>query len=155
MYDVEILDINWQLVHKLKEGKLIALSWKILHNIYPTNITLLKMKLKDTSKCLHCDENANDHIEHFFFSCKKIQVLWKEVKNDILRFMDINVLFNEQMVLLGAHYIQGIDREQLYQINMVFAIAKLAISKYKFDPRRNIVDIYEDEVNIRNLWGTF
>ena len=155
-FNVDIQGINWRLVHQLKEGKLIALNWKILHNIYPTNTTLLKMKLTHTNLCLHCDGNELDHIGHFFFSCNKIKVIWHEVQADLLGFMDINIKLTEQIVLLGANYIQNIDQKQLQQINLVIAIAKQAISKYKFDPtRRSIVVIYENEATIRNLWGNF
>ena len=35
-YGVLIDQSHWSLIHKLKETRLKALSWKILHNVYPT-----------------------------------------------------------------------------------------------------------------------
>ena len=51
-----------------KETRLRVLQWKILHNIYPTNILLYKMKVRDDRMCSYCND-AVDCIEHFFFDC--------------------------------------------------------------------------------------
>ena len=46
----------------MKEIKLIHLQWKILHNIFPTNIILKKIGLRQSEICDFCDEN--DVVEH-------------------------------------------------------------------------------------------
>ena len=79
----------------------------------------------------------------------------REVRLDILRFLDIKVAFNDSIFLLGAHYIPNLDHCQLMQINKVIAIAKHSISKYKFCPEQSIIDIYESESLIRNLWDKY
>ena len=76
-YGVLIDQSHWSLIHKLKETRLKALSWKILHNIYPTNILLYKMKITETQNCLKFHEP--DFMEHFFFSCKQVKPLWEEI----------------------------------------------------------------------------
>ena len=48
-----------------KETRLRVLQWKILH-IYPTNILLCKMKVRDDHMCSYCNDVV-DYIEHFFF----------------------------------------------------------------------------------------
>ena len=48
-----------------KETRLKVLHWKILHNIYPTNILLNKMNIEETNKCSYCNDIV-DFIEHFF-----------------------------------------------------------------------------------------
>ena len=60
---------HWKLVHQLKETKLKSLGWKILHNIFPTNINLSKMGYANTENCKYC--NLLDTIEHFFYHCKE------------------------------------------------------------------------------------
>ena len=154
-YNIDIASQNWLLVHQLKEAKLAALSWKIMHNIYPTNTTLFKMKLTNSTNCGHCDGNKLDTIEHFFYECSKIQEIWREVKLDILRFMDIRVNLNDCIILLGAHYIQELDHSQLLQTNRVIAIATHSISKYKLCPNRSIIDVYESEALVRQLWDKY
>ena len=49
-----------------KETRLQVLQWKRLHNIYPTNTLLCKMKVKDDQMC-SCCYDVVDYIEHFFF----------------------------------------------------------------------------------------
>ena len=59
-----------------KETRLRVLQWKLLHNIYPTNILLCKMKVRDDQMCSFCYDVV-DYIEHFFFGCLPIQTFWK------------------------------------------------------------------------------
>ena len=153
-FDIDINGKDWNLIHQLKETKLVVLCWKIMHNIYPTSISLFKMGLNGTIKCLHCAEGLNDHIEHFFYNCSKIKMVWREIKYDILIHMDLDVKLSEQAVLLGGHYIPDLPRSKLLQVNKAVAVGKHSISKYKFEPVRNIIDIYHSESGIRNLWGS-
>ena len=68
-FGIEI-DANVWALPKLvtAEVRLIVLQWKILHNIYPTNIMLCKMKVKNNKYCTDCRDQV-DYIEHFFFEC--------------------------------------------------------------------------------------
>ena len=63
----------------MKEPRLKTLNWKIISNIYPTKVFLEKIKKESTNICEMCDEI--DYIEHFFFSCKKIKMIWFEIEN--------------------------------------------------------------------------
>ena len=63
-----------------KETRLLVLHWKLLHNIYPTNIMLKKMNVRNSEMCsFGCGEK--DYIEHFFFSCRVAKKLWCHVEN--------------------------------------------------------------------------
>ena len=57
-----------------KEIKLIQLQWKILHNIFPTNIFLHKIGIKPSDLCDHCQER--EYVEHTFFKCERLQIFW-------------------------------------------------------------------------------
>ena len=77
---------NWNNIWKnvpliTNEPRLIALNWKILSNIYPTNIFLAKIGKARSSKCSKCD--AEEYLEHFFFYCKSVKQLWNEVNSII------------------------------------------------------------------------
>ena len=62
---VEITKEHWVLASKCSvEVRLRLLHWKILHNIYPTNILLNKIGVKNTENCDYCQQK--DYIEHFF-----------------------------------------------------------------------------------------
>ena len=77
---------NWNNIWKnvpliTNEARLIALNWKILSNIYPTNIFLAKIGKARSSKCSKCD--VEDYLEHFFFYCKSVKQFWNEVNSII------------------------------------------------------------------------
>ena len=48
------------------------MQWKILHNIYPTIISLCKMKVRDDQMCSYCNDVV-DYIEHFFLTVRRIR----------------------------------------------------------------------------------
>eukprot|EP00916_Digyalum_oweni_P026945 GHVL01044226.1.p1 GENE.GHVL01044226.1~~GHVL01044226.1.p1 ORF type:complete len:160 (+),score=26.57 GHVL01044226.1:420-899(+) len=62
----EIDEKNWNLAATVtSEVRLRVLHWKILQNIYPTNILLCKMKVKADKNCTYCEDEL-DVLEHFF-----------------------------------------------------------------------------------------
>ena len=76
--EVDINNAQWMnAINATKETKLRTLHWKIIHNIYPTNILLSKMKVKENQNCEWCD--CTDFMEHFFVECKKVKHLWEEI----------------------------------------------------------------------------
>ena len=148
-YNVEIATSHWAMVHSIKESKLKALTWKVLHNIYPTNILLFKMKLSNTQNCKYCGQM--DFLEHFFYSCVKINPLWKNIKNDIYMSTGVRYDIQEADVLLGAQRTDNILRKTVIKINYWLAIGKMVISKYRYGKSRNIFEIYETECQLRKL----
>ena len=74
---IHITECNWNLAKKCtKEIRLLVLHWKILHNIYPTNILLHRMGISENRNCKFCTDET-DYIEQFFWSCGKINLIWK------------------------------------------------------------------------------
>ena len=111
------------------------------------------MKIKESPICAHCNENVIDNIGHFFFSCPKINMVWKEIKVDILSHINLNVSLTEQAVLIGMTECPNASRAHISHINWAIAIGRLAITKYKSQPVRSAIDIYQGEAAMRNLWG--
>jgi hypothetical protein len=112
-----------------QETRLRLLQWKIIHNIYATNIMLNKMKVTDTNKCSHCTDKV-DFIEHFFFDCPLVFTFWKSVEQFILLHLDIAINLDLSMVLFGNfdNFIGMTDR---LKVNHILLIAKMCISIYK------------------------
>ena len=69
-----------------------------MHNIYPSNILLSKMKVKDNDKCSYCTYTV-DVTEQLvclfvfvcFFECPIVKHLWNFIEGIILRECGINV----------------------------------------------------------------
>ena len=85
---------TWLLSYKCtQETRLRVLQWKILHNIYPTNILLSKMKVKENDKCSYCTDTP-DVIEYFcfvFVECPVVWQFWNFIEGNILRECSIKV----------------------------------------------------------------
>ena len=151
-FGISVDKLHWQIIHQLKESRLKALTWKIVHNIYPTNILLNKMKISDTQNCKFC--KVIDVMEHFFFSCEKVKPLWQEIQRDIQAFLNVEIKLTQEMVILGVTDYQGTTAEVRKKINWVIAIGKMVISKFKYGKPRNILEIYETDSRHRQLWQT-
>ena len=113
----------------IKETRLRVLHWKILHNIYPTNILLCKMKVKENNKCTYCNEFV-DYIEHFFFECPVVRDFWQYIEQHIL------INFNVQVHLIAFDILFGIKcfnvgKIKLKKMNHVILIAKMCISIFR------------------------
>ena len=148
-YGIDIDVKHWKIISDLKESRLKALSWKILNNIYPTNILLQKMKIAPSNKCKFCNEV--DFMEHFFFACRTVLPLWKEVEKDIQVICGKFIPIKEHMVLCGVPVLAGVNQEVLEQVNHILAVGKLTISKYKYGKVRHIIEIYEMQKCLRNI----
>lgn len=111
------------------ETRLRVLQWKILHNIYPTNILLSKMKVTESNLCSYCS-NSVDFIEHFFFQCPKTNIFWKYIESFILCNFDEKVVLNVKEVLFGLRIPQN-RACHFKKINHIILIGKMCISIYK------------------------
>ena len=132
-----------------KEIKLIQLQWKILHNIFPTNIFLHKIGIKPSDLCDHCKER--DYVEHTFFKCDRLQIFWKNISSRIDNKLNKKITLNETSVVLGIEQIQQeICQQEQHFINKVTTIAKLSIIKNNMN-KFPIEMIFERELKLRNI----
>ena len=94
-YEIEIKPFFKMAKSASNESRLRLLHFKILHNIYPTNILLHKMKIKASNHCKHCGKT--DYVEHFFFHCGKLAGFWKLVAHSVQRITGIDMNIDEKM----------------------------------------------------------
>jgi len=100
-FNFEVGQYTWELARNTtQEVRLRELQWKILHNIYPTNILLHKIGKAENIFCTLCTHEI-DYIEHFFFLCPHIKPLWLHITNSIQRRLDKKITFTAEIVLLG------------------------------------------------------
>ena len=99
-YNFEVNKYYWLMPYLCtKEERLRLLQWKIFHNIYPTNILLHKMKIKDCNRCDYCNEI--DYVEHFFWRCTKLSTFWHTVKYQIYTVTGKRIELSESDVMFG------------------------------------------------------
>ena len=148
-YNYTIKKQHWTAAHNsTKEERLRLLQWKILHNIYPTNILLQKMKIRDNNQCSLCGEV--DYIEHFFWRCKKLYNFWKNVNHHIFLKTGIHITLNETDVLFG-YKVHDQKVINIKIINHILLIAKMTISKYRYGDKINPTCIFNQELCVRKL----
>ena len=148
-YNIDIQADHWAIVNDLKETKLRGLAWRVLHNIYPTNILLYKMKLVPSQNCQVCGDM--DFLEHFFFSCIKVKPLWDEIHKDINASLGVAFRVKESDVITCAQNYRDISSIMLKKINYRIAIGRMVISKFRYGKARNIFEIYETECCLRKF----
>ena len=132
-----------------KETKLQTMQWKILHHIYPSNILLEKMKIKDSDKCEWC--GVIDTSIHFFFECSIVKVIWKEIEKLIFSKTGHTVHLTAKSVLLGITHNKNYGKQKSNIINLLILIGKHTISKGKYGKLKNLSIILEHELLIRKL----
>ena len=78
--------------------------------------------------------NVIDFTEHFFFFCKKVNVIWDHANNLISSHINCSFKFDVEDVLFGVHTYNANNKF----INHVSAIAKLSISKFIYGNHPNL-----------------
>ena len=145
-------DLNWPSIwdccsHLKMEARILTLQWKILHNVYPTNVLLKRMGKSDTDMCRAC--NDLETVQHFFGeSCIKVKSLWKHIdrfisvtNNERIRLTDVDILF--------GYKVQNVEKH--IEINRLILLGKLCISKFKYGKHANLLLLFEQECRLRNI----
>ena len=149
-YGVELTADHWGDIFKISETRLQTLNWKIMHNIYPTNILLQKIRIKQSQMCDFCTET--DFIEHFLFNCQAVKRLWSNIEMDIELYLGFKLKLTEPMVLLGVTNIPEVPKRLRTKVNYIIVIGKLCVSKFKYGKKRSLMELYESECSLRKFW---
>ena len=150
-FGVHLNEKYWQLsFDTCKESRLRELNWKVLNNIYPTNILLHKMGLAQTNKCSSCPDLI-DFVEHFFFHCPVIKPVWNSVENRFFITVSKNIVISPQDALLGIVEKDGFSSSMIKMINHLILIAKMCIGKYRYGKQVDINIMFDFECKIRGL----
>eukprot|EP00916_Digyalum_oweni_P014605 GHVL01023964.1.p1 GENE.GHVL01023964.1~~GHVL01023964.1.p1 ORF type:complete len:272 (+),score=22.79 GHVL01023964.1:821-1636(+) len=147
---INIEEKVWLNAKETTETRLKELQWKILHNIYPTNILLLKMGLTNNDKCPYCIEQV-DYIEHFFFYCSKIHHLWKHVETLFYDRYNIAIILQATDVLICVQDKNGLTHDMFKYLTHLILIGKMCISKFRYGTPLEILFIFQRDLTLRGL----
>ena len=146
--DVDIMPYFKLLYACTKETRLRTLQWKILHNIYPTNILLYKMGKVNSSNCNFC--GVRDFIEHFFCDCMQVRGIWRLAEDRIELLIGARFVLSDIHKLFGVTF-NDVPSSLVNKINHVLLIVKMCISKYKFGSYNDILHLFKYELKLRGL----
>ena len=146
---------NWKQIWEqvfilLKDARVRELNWKILHNIYPTNVLLCKMKKVESVLCNWCTET--DSIEHFFVYCHKVRPLWTHIESIASAHYNVRIHLSASDIFLGYKTLNQTPQRHTF-INALLCIGKLCISKFKYGAQYhpNLVVLFNRECVLRNI----
>ena len=133
-----------------QEVRLRVLQWKILHNIYPTNILLHKMKIREDNKCSDC-RDVVDIIEHFFFECPSLYKFWQDVEQYMLKETGKVTRLSITDVLFGLDN-NRFQKSIRNKLNHIILIAKMSISIFrKTNGRAPLSVIFQNHLRLRRI----
>ena len=134
-----------------KEIKLQDFQWKVVHNIFPTNILLTRMGIKKSEKCEIC--GVTDFVEHMFFECRRIAGFWTSVEHTISLKVNKTIRLSKFSILLGieqdSNY-KSLNKKDTNIINEILIIAKHSISISR-KHNKNTIIVFEREMSLRKL----
>ena len=144
---------HFMVAHKTtKEGRLRSLQYKIIHHIYPTNILLHKMGIKNSDTCSDCMLYI-DSYSHFFYNCHTLTSFWRYVETLICIVAGENLSLNVTNALFGLTGKDIPNKCRLREANLLILLGKLSISKYKYNRKqKNIKLILQFEILIRKKY---
>ena len=143
----EVWHTAWKIT---KETRLSVLQRKILHNIYPTNILLNKMNVRERDKCIFCPDTI-DYIEYFFCECPIVANFWKSIQQKVYRETGLRVELSVQTILFWLQKCT-FAKVKVYYINHIILVAKICISIFKKTETVNsLYIIFQNEIQLRNI----
>ena len=144
---------HWEIVRDIcKESRLRELHWKILHNIYPTNIILNKIGIAVSNRCSYCVDKV-DYIEHFFVECPKIKGIWTLIEGKISTEINTKIKLTTADILVGCQRKDNLLNRDIKYVNYLIILGKMCISKCKYGTPSHINSIFENELQLRNRMG--
>lgn len=108
-------------------NKIKELHWKILHKIYPTNLSISKFK-EINPNCTFCNE-LEESLIHLFFECKYSKYMWTQLAAYLHRKTALNISLRCSDII--AHY-EHKHKQLKYIVNLFILIGKNYIHKLKF-----------------------
>ena len=104
------------------EAKLIAFQFKIIHNILPTRVSLLRAGLVDDDICPICNSERQSLV-HMFYSCRESSIFWEQFTQWWSEKFLEKITLSEGTILFGWHQNTSNERE----LNYILLIAKYHI----------------------------
>ena len=124
-------DIEWSEIYKrgfkiTTEPYLQSFQYKVIQGILNCNYNLYNWTIKDSSKCLYCDET--DTIEHRLYSCEQSKLFWRRLEEWITDNMECSFPLTVCEVLFGMN---SNNDPNIKIINYLILIGKWYINNTK------------------------
>jgi len=142
---------NWHNVYVNKyknqfEVKIIEFNFKMINDILPTKLNLMRWRKVEDSNCIYCNAKVHD-IKHMLWDCYNINLLWQTIAN----------IFNLQVE--WKHIILGLENDMIFN-SIISLICYIIYKKYLVDKdnygHNKNVSISDFTIkNIRSRYGFY
>ena len=123
-----------------KDTKLCMLHYKIIHNILPYGSKLYKMKISNSTLCVHC--NSLETLPHMLVNCTEINSFWAKIISWWNHQSGDCYLVDELSILYG-YYPE--DKRTLI-FNYFILLGKRHIFAQRFEQKTPNIDLFFDFV---------
>jgi hypothetical protein len=128
---LNIEEDTWKIIfkipHILKDTKIRTFQYKLLFNLIPCNLYLLRIKKSETDKCDTCQKL--DDIAHYFYECQTLQRFWKSFTRWWKNVTNISINLDTKIIIVGITNMH--TKNQL--LNACILLAKWHIYKNKLN----------------------
>ncbi len=127
-------EIDWTIVYVNKyrfqfQVKFADFNFKMINNILPTKLNLLRWKKVENANCIYCNAEVHD-CKHMLWDCKILTTLWQKVAN----VLGVNITWKN--IVLGVKDERNINA-------IISMICYIIYKKYLADK-----DIQNDQINL-------
>ena len=119
------------------ESKLLALQFKIIHNITNCRENLKRWNLSNDEICEFCDLKINDNLKHSLFECEFSKIIINEV------FQLLSFQKERLSQIQCEEFIFGVEDSAL---NLVFLIIKKRLIEARTYKRKVSINSIENEI---------
>ena len=88
-----------------------------------------------------------DFTEHFFYLCKVVKPLWKEIEKIAASKYGKLTTLSVEDILFGV----GTKYNSYVFLNTLIFLGKQTVSRFKYGKYANLIILFEQELQLRNL----
>ena len=128
-------------------------QYRIIHKILGTQYLLFKMSIKDSSKCLLCNDSPETLI-HIFCECPKVTQLWREIEDWVYAKTNVVLILSAPEKLLGylkLDYFVPINAIILQIKKYIFSTSRKNENLLLFTLKANLKTFYNEQYSLARI----
>ena len=110
-----------------KDTHVLSLQYRIINRIFPCNYWLAKWNTDVNDKCQNC--NNTDTLEHFFYECRPVHLLWNGLKTWWLANLGCTFNLTSRDIIFGI--LNPNKDKYIYAFNYCILCVKVYIKQCK------------------------
>uniref|UniRef100_A0A3P9M210 Reverse transcriptase domain-containing protein n=1 Tax=Oryzias latipes TaxID=8090 RepID=A0A3P9M210_ORYLA len=142
--------IQWEKVWSLPQkyfitNKIRAISFKILHKVYPVKQFFTKFKKDLDINCSFC-HSSPETVPHLFWYCSFTQLFWKDVIHFIRTHLCVDYRLFYEHIIFGNFTQEKLNADKMYVVNLLIIMAKHFIHKCKYSNKKTVFYVFQKEM---------